>query len=206
MMIDFVFFGILAYFLGSVPTAVWVGKTYYNIDVREHGSRNAGATNTFRILGKKAGIIVLIIDVIKGIMATLLPIYFVDNNENYFVLLRLFCGILVILGHVFPIFAQFNGGKGVATSLGIIIGIYPLAAIICFSIFLFIFLISKYVSLGAIIASFLFPIIVVFILHSDSFYLNGFSIFLGATVILTHRKNILRLINGSENKMNIFKK
>jgi glycerol-3-phosphate acyltransferase PlsY len=205
MMLEFLLFGILAYLLGSIPTSVWIGKCYYNTDIREHGSKNAGATNTFRVLGKSAGIVVLLIDIFKGVLAVFLPIYFSTLQNDSFILIQLFVGILVILGHVFPIFAQFKGGKGVATSLGIVIGIYPLAAFCSFIIFSIIFLIFKYVSLGAIVSSFLFPIIVIFILKSDSIYLNGFSVLLGITVIITHRKNIRRLLNGSENKMNIFK-
>lgn len=201
-MVDFIIFGLLAYLLGSIPTAVWIGKSIYGIDVREHGSKNAGATNTFRVLGKKAGIIVLLIDVIKGVLAVVLPLFFLSNYQEHQTLVQLLTGVLVILGHIFPLFAQFRGGKGVATSLGIVIGIYPFAALISFGIFLLVFLSSRYVSLGAIVASFFFPIIVVFVLKSDSIYLNTFSIVLGATVIITHRKNIKRLLNGTENKMN----
>lgn len=201
-MVDFIIFGLLAYLLGSIPTAVWIGKSIYGIDVREHGSKNAGATNTFRVLGKKAGIIVLLIDVIKGVLAVVLPLFFLSNYQEHQTLVQLSTGVLVILGHIFPLFAQFRGGKGVATSLGIVIGIYPFAALISFGIFLLVFLSSRYVSLGAIVASFFFPIIVVFVLKSDSIYLNTFSIVLGATVIITHRKNIKRLLNGTENKMN----
>jgi acyl phosphate:glycerol-3-phosphate acyltransferase len=201
-MIDFLFFGILAYLLGSIPTAVWLGKSLYNLDVREHGSKNAGATNTFRVLGNKAGTIVLLIDVIKGVLAVTIPLFFIQSKEDHLTLVQLMTGVLVIIGHIFPLFAQFKGGKGVATSLGIIIGIYPLAALISFVLFLIVFLSSRFVSLGAIIASFFFPFIVLMVLKSDSIYLNAFSIILSLTVILTHRKNIKRLLNGTENKMN----
>lgn len=199
---DFIIFGIVAYLIGSIPTAVCIGKSIYGTDVREHGSKNAGATNTFRVLGKKAGIVVLLIDVLKGVLAVVLPLFFLTSIQDHNTLVQLFTGVLVILGHIFPLFAQFRGGKGVATSLGIILGIYPFAALISFSIFLMVFLSSRYVSLGAIIASFFFPIIVILILKSDSIYLNTFSIALATTVIITHRKNIKRLINGTENKMN----
>lgn len=201
-MVDCVIFGLLAYLLGSIPTAVWIGKSIYGTDVREHGSKNAGATNTFRVLGKKAGVIVLLIDVLKGVIAVVLPLILIESNLEYKIVVQLLTGILVILGHVFPVFAQFRGGKGVATSLGIVIGIYPFAALISFVLFLLVFLSSRYVSLGAIVASFFFPIIVVLVLKSDSLYLNAFSVVLSTTVIMTHRKNIKRLLNGTENKMN----
>ena len=213
---DFILFGIIAYLLGSIPTAVWIGKSYYGIDVREHGSRNAGATNTFRVLGKRPGTIVLLIDVMKGALAVLLPVFFIHEMgdvdqatmsiENHIIHIQLVNSFAVILGHVFPIFAQFKGGKGVATSLGIIIGIHPPAAGICFLIFLLVFMISHYVSLGAIITAVAFPLLIIFVFHADSIWLRGFSILLGAVVVITHKKNILRLLQGEENKMNLFKK
>lgn len=145
-MIEFtlVFFSILiGYLLGSIPTAVWIGRKFQKIDIREHGSKNAGATNTFRVLGKKAGIIVLIVDVVKGILASIFPVLFNDFFEisyAFLIYLRLISSIFSMIGHVLPIFAQFRGGKGVATSLGVLIGLQPLAALICFSLFLFILL------------------------------------------------------------------
>jgi glycerol-3-phosphate acyltransferase PlsY len=200
-------FATIAYLFGSIPSAVWIGKSFYKIDVREHGSRNAGATNTFRILGRKAGIIVLLMDVLKGVIVVLIPKLFLKElSQELEIQIQLISGIFVFLGHLFPIFAQFRGGKGVATSLGIIIGIHPPAAGISFLIFLVVFLGSKYVSLGAIVASFFFPIIVLFIFKENSEYLNGFSLVIGITVILTHKKNILRIIKGEENKMNLFKR
>lgn len=208
-MIDEIITIISAYLLGSIPTAVWVGKKWYDIDVREHGSKNAGATNTFRVLGKKAGKIVLLIDVLKGMTAVLIP-YFVypyvfeqstfENNIN-----QIIAAIFAVVGHVFPIFAGFKGGKGVATSLGIIIGIQPIAAMICLAVFLIVFIISKYVSLGSIIASVCFPVLVCLI-SPDANEFKIFSIVLASAVILAHHKNIKRLIQGSESKMNLFKK
>lgn len=205
---DFILFGLIAYLLGSIPTAVWVGKAYYGIDVREHGSRNAGATNTFRVLGKRPGRLVLLIDVLKGAVAVLIP-YFVlgaSVEEARLVHIQLVTAIMAILGHVFPIFAGFKGGKGVATSLGIIIGIHPPAAFICLGVFLVVFILSKYVSLGAIITAVAFPLLIIFVFHVESIWLRGFSIVLGSVVVITHKKNILRLLNGEESKMNLFKK
>ena len=207
-MIEFVLYGIIAYLLGSIPTAVWVGKVKYNIDIREHGSKNAGATNTFRVLGKKAGTTVLLIDIVKGVSAVLLPFLFgyAPWKSDQLIELQLILGILAVIGHILPVFAKFNGGKGVATSLGIIIGIHPLAASVCLGIFLIVFVISSYVSLGAIIAAIVFPIEVNLIFDNQNPYLLWFSIILALAVIISHKKNIKRLIAGNENRMNLFKK
>jgi glycerol-3-phosphate acyltransferase PlsY len=206
----YIFFSIIAYLFGSIPTAVWVGKAWYGIDVREHGSKNAGATNTFRVLGKKPGRIVLLIDVFKGALATLFPVIsshiYLHLEVDALVEVQLLAAIFAVTGHVFPIFAQFRGGKGVATSLGVIIGLQPFAALICLIIFLVVFIISKFVSLGAICASVAFPLVVRFILKEESLLLVGFSVLLSGLVIFAHRKNIGRLIKGEESKMNLFKK
>lgn len=205
---DFILFGLLAYFLGSIPTAVWIGKAKYGIDVREHGSKNAGATNTFRVLGKKAGIVVLSVDILKGLLAVLLPFIFLKYNWNddHLIHLKILCGIIAVLGHIFPIYANFKGGKGVATSLGIITGIHPQAALVVMGVFLLIFIISNYVSLGAIIAAITFPTTIHFVFKNENFVLTIFSIVLCLTVIILHHNNIKRLIQGNENKMNLFKK
>jgi glycerol-3-phosphate acyltransferase PlsY len=204
----FTLYILIAYVLGSIPTAVWLGKSKYGIDVREHGSKNAGATNTFRVLGKPAGTVVLLIDVSKGALAVLLP--FIVGYDYWgsdaLIHLQLLCGITAVLGHVFPLFANFKGGKGVATSLGVIIGIHPLAASICLGIFLVVFIASNYVSLGAMVAAFSFPWLVHFLFNNENLYLMIFSIVLSVAVIGTHHKNILRIAKGEENKMNLFKK
>lgn len=200
---------ILAYLIGSIPTAVWVGKYFHGIDIREHGSKNAGATNTFRVLGKKSGWLVLFVDITKGIIASTLPYWF----ENYFVgykdellIMQLTASFSAVCGHVFPIFAGFRGGKGVATSLGIVIGINPLAAVICLVLFLVVFIFSKYVSLGAITAATAFPFVSYFVLKQDARIMIIFTIVLSFLVILAHRRNITRLLKGEENKMNLLKK
>ena len=144
----------LAYLIGSIPTAVWVGRKFHGIDVREHGSKNAGATNTFRVLGRKSGWFVLIIDVLKGLAASSLPLIFAeDYSKNELLLFQISTSLVCIIGHIFPVFAQFRGGKGVASALGIIIGLNPVSACISVVIFLVVFLVSRYVSLGAIITS-----------------------------------------------------
>lgn len=205
---DFLIFGIIAYLLGSIPTAVWVGKIKYGIDVREHGSKNAGATNTFRVLGKKAGIFVLSVDILKGFTASFLPYLFIDDiaNPEHLILIQILTSILAVIGHVFPIFAGFKGGKGVATSFGVIIGVHPSAALICIIVFLIVFLISHYVSLGAICAALTFPISIYFVFETKSILLNSFAVLLCLLVIFAHRKNIKRLIDGTEGKMNLFKR
>lgn len=207
-MIDYFIFGSIAYLLGSIPTAVWLGKTKYGIDVREHGSKNAGATNTFRVLGKKPGIVVLSIDILKGFIAVFLPflagVGAWDSNE--LIQVKLVCALMAVIGHVLPLFAGFKGGKGVATSLGVIIGVHPSAAAICVVLFLIVFITSKFVSLGAIVAACSFPLTIIFYFKTDSVWLMVFSLILSAAVIYAHRKNISRLLKGEENRMNLFKK
>lgn len=196
-----------AYFLGSIPTAVWVGRAKYDLDVREHGSKNAGATNTFRVLGKKAGRVVLSIDILKGMLAVLLPFFVLPLpfSSPHLTHIQLVASFMAVLGHVFPIFAGFKGGKGVATSLGVIVGLQPLAAAICLIVFLIVFISTQYVSLGSISAAvvfccclWLFPI--------NTYALPIFGSLLAFIVIFAHRKNIKRLLDGTESKMNLFKK
>ena len=200
-----IIFCLTAYLLGSSPTAVWTGKLKYGIDVREHGSKNAGATNTFRVLGKKPGVFVLSVDILKGSLATMLPLL-VLYDSDYIIQLQISCAFLAILGHLFPVFAGFRGGKGVATSLGVIIGIQPIAAGICLVVFLIVFLLSRFVSLGAIVTAITFPFVLKFIIHTDSVWLMSFGVVVSSLVIVAHRKNIQRLLRGEESKMNFSKK
>lgn len=202
----YLIFPFVAYVLGSIPTAVWIGRRFYNTDVREHGSNNAGATNTFRVLGTRPGIVVLAIDICKGVCAVLLPSILLGLEENDLMLVMIVSGVMAIIGHIFPVFAKFNGGKGVATSLGVVIGLHPLTALICMGVFLLFFLIFKYVSLGAIMASLVFPIILFTVFDEVSVYLKVFAIVMSAIVIIMHHQNIKRLIQGKENQMNLFKK
>ena len=187
-----------AYLLGSIPTSVWVGRYFKGIDIREHGSKNAGATNTFRILGKRYGWLVLLTDVAKGTIAACLPFFLsqevFSGYKDEFLILQLVGGLSAVFGHVFPVFAQFRGGKGVATSLGIVIGINPPAAAVCLALFLLVFLTSRYVSLGAMISSLSFPIVSYFFIHNDTRIMIIFSIVLCTLVVCAHRKNIQRLL------------
>ena len=197
-----------AYLLGSIPTSVWVGRYFKGIDIREHGSKNAGATNTFRILGKRYGWLVLFTDIAKGTTAACLPFFLsqevFSGYKDEFLILQLVGGVSAVFGHVFPVFAQFSGGKGVATSLGIVIGINPPAAAVCLALFLLVFLTTRYVSLGAMISSLCFPIVSYFLIHNDTRIMIIFSIVLCTLVVWAHRMNIQRLINGTENRMNLF--
>lgn len=194
-----------AYLIGSIPTAVWYGKTYYNIDIRNHGSGNAGATNTFRVLGKKAGSIVMAVDMFKGWLATSLALlfnYLGLISETNTIYCQLIFGMIAVIGHVLPIFAEFKGGKGIATLMGMVLSIHIYAALICLGVFLLVFLTSHYVSLGSMIASLAYPVIMLIPAFSPDepvVLVFGFVIFV--LVVLTHRKNVRRLINGEENKI-----
>ncbi len=197
---------VLAYLIGSVPSAVWVSKWFFGVDVRDHGSKNAGATNTFRVIGKRAGFPVLFFDILKGWASVKALAYFFtsyDAGTNQFVNLQLAIGMAAVFGHVFPIYERFKGGKGVATLLGIILAINFPAAGVSFIIFLITYLISQYVSLGAIMAAFFFPFITIFVFKAQTPSLIYFSIVLSIMVILTHRKNIERLLKNEESKMPI---
>jgi len=201
----FIALGLLAYLIGSIPTAVWYGRVFHAVDVRKLGSKNAGATNTFRLLGKRAGSVVFSIDVLKGFAATSLAnfLYSHDHIWDYEIAeFKILFGLLAVLGHIFPLFAGFNGGKGVATSLGLGLCMFPIVALICVVIFFVIFAISHYVSLGSIVATLAFPLLMFTNwFHPDDYLLVvfGFAAFL--LVVYTHRKNIVRLIKGNENKI-----
>jgi glycerol-3-phosphate acyltransferase PlsY len=204
-----IFLTIFGYLIGSIPTAYWLGKKFHGIDIREHGSKNAGATNTFRVLGKKLGWVVLTIDIMKGTLASSLPLFFCDYYVGYKdeqLILQLVTSFSAVFGHVFPVFADFKGGKGVATSLGIVIGVNPIAAGICLLVFLIVFILFRFVSLGAICASLLFPIVSYYIVGADERIMIIFTIVLSSLVIIAHRKNISRLLKGEENKMNLLKR
>jgi acyl phosphate:glycerol-3-phosphate acyltransferase len=196
---------LLAYLLGSIPTSVWIGKFFYGIDIRDHGSGNAGATNTFRVLGITPGLFVFLFDTLKGWMAAHLVIFSNLNagTNNYFTL-EIFLGIAAILGHIYPFFANYRGGKGIATSLGVVIALHPLCALFLFIFFLIFLIITRFVSLSSIICSILFPALLIFYFRITSYSLIIFSIVIMIVVIITHRKNISRLIAGEEKKVKFF--
>ena len=201
-------FILLAYLTGAFPSAVWVGKTFYKIDVREFGSGNAGATNTFRVLGKKAGIPVLIMDILKGWLSVnyILCLTNIPESAEAVFEIKLAFGIAAVIGHLFPIYTGFRGGKGIATLLGLLIGLHAIAALYSILVFVIVFITSKYVSLGSIIASIAFPILVILILGSTNVSLNLFAFFVPILSLITHQKNIERLLRGEETKVKFGKK
>lgn len=200
-------FILLAYMLGSIPTSVWWGRAFYKIDVREFGSGNAGATNTIRVLGKKAGIPVLIIDVLKGVAAVMLAyISGFDNNSTPFINYQIALGVAAVIGHIFPVFAGFRGGKGVATLLGVALAIVPQIAGLAFIIFLLVLISTQYVSLSSMSAGLSFPVILLTLFPGKPVSLVAFSIVVAVLLIITHKKNIQKLLNKQENKFPLFKK
>ncbi|MFN3403875.1 MAG: glycerol-3-phosphate 1-O-acyltransferase PlsY [Cytophagaceae bacterium] len=195
---------LVAYLLGSLPTAVWYGKAFHGLDVRDYGSGNAGATNTFRVLGKRAGIIVMLVDILKGWTATnaaYFLAYFNAVSPENVVIFKLVFGIVAVAGHIFPVFERFKGGKGVATLLGMVLAIHIKAALVCILVFLVVFLLFKYVSLGSLISALTFPLILLSPKFSpESPIVLVFAFGMCAIVFFTHQKNIIRLLNGEENK------
>lgn len=198
-------FIVLAYLIGSIPTAVWIGKIFSGIDVREYGSKNAGATNTVRVLGLKAGIPVLVIDILKG-WCSLKLAYLIINLIPYteaFYNIQILLGIAAVLGHVFPLFARFRGGKGIATLVGVTIALFPYPILVIFALFIIIFLLTEYVSLGSIICGLAFPFIVVFVFSYDVPSMVIFSFSIAVLIPITHQKNIKRLLKGQEAKLKL---
>lgn len=203
---------VLSYFIGSIPTAVWIGKYFFGVDIREYGSGNAGSTNTFRILGPKAGVPVQILDILKGFLAASLAGIFYRNfgffDSSSFTMLRIVFGLAAVIGHIFPIYEDFKGGKGINTLLGMMIAIHPWATLACVITFLVVLIFSNYVSLGSIIGTLAFPLFLIvstIIYHYDRrqevLIIFGFAIFI--MVVLTHQKNIKRLMRGEESKVSI---
>jgi glycerol-3-phosphate acyltransferase PlsY len=199
-----IFLIILAYLIGSIPTSVWVGKIFYEVDIRTKGSGNAGATNTIRVLGLKAGIPVLIFDALKGWGAVqlihLCPHPFLEKDQA--VLFMILLGVAAVLGHIFPVFAGFRGGKGVATLLGVGIALFPLSTLIALGVFILVFIPFRYVSLASISAAVTFPLIEILLLnHREHWPLMVLAVAVAVFIPLTHRKNIVRLLNGTESKL-----
>jgi glycerol-3-phosphate acyltransferase PlsY len=199
---------VLAYLIGSIPTSIWVSKAIFGIDIRQFGSGNPGATNTFRVLGSNWGAFVMTVDISKGLIATslyvLMPFYL--HNElartNFMILL----GTAAVIGHIFPIWADFKGGKGVATILGMALAIQPIVALICILVFLITLFTTRYVSLSSMLAGVVFMLLILFIFKEKETSYQIFAIIVALMVVLTHQKNIGRLLKGNENKAPLFKK
>lgn len=198
---------VVAYLIGSVPTAVWYGKAFHGIDVREYGSGNSGATNSFRVLGKSAGFVVMVVDLFKGFLPTQAAVYLINAgliNDPDLIFYQSAFGIAAVLGHIFPVYAGFKGGKGIATLFGMILSIHVEAAFIVALIFFIVLLISKYVSLGSMLGALAFPLVLLMPrFYPDEPFLIVFGFVVFFIVVITHQKNIVRLFNGEENKAKI---
>lgn len=191
-----------AYLLGSLPFSLWIGRAFFATDVREHGSGNAGATNTWRVLGWKAGLPVLVLDTAKGFGATFLPYIYPISDPDLMLWARVICGTAAALGHIYPVLAGFRGGKAVATLLGVLLGLMPVPAATGLGIFVVVFLISRIVSLGSVIAGLSLPVLVWFMTeHPPQFFL--FSLLISVLILLTHRRNIERLLKGEEARLDL---
>lgn len=189
-----------AYLLGSVPTSVWLGKAIKGVDLREHGSGNAGATNAFRVLGKPIGTVVLLMDMLKGFLAVNLTFlqHEIDPGSESWMLLRIGLGLLAVTGHIFPVFAGFRGGKGVAAITGAALAIHPWAALAAMGIYLLVFLVFKISALGSLSAALSYPVWISWVFHSEFLTIRIFSIVVVVLVLVTHRSNIGRLVRGEE--------
>ena len=202
-----------AYFLGSIPSAVWIGKSFYGVDVREKGSKNAGTTNTIRVLGLLPGLFVLGIDVFKGWLAVYLAKFFgsslAEMNHDYLVYYQLVIGILAVIGHALPVFARFKGGKGVATMLGVVIGLFDKIIPLVLAVFVIVFILTHYISVSSMSAAISFPVFYstcsIWLHYNINTVQLCFSVVVALFILWTHRKNIKRLIHHEEPKFK-FKK
>lgn len=204
------FLGILlAYLLGSLPFAVWISKYFYDTDIRTLGSGNAGSTNMYRNFGFKAGFITQLLDILKSYLATLLPVILKISTDFPLTLTLLVFGIVSVIGHVYPIFANFKGGKGVNSILGMMLAITPIYTLLCLLVFFIVLWIWEYVSLGSILATFsfvVFQLIAYFLNYplDDILFFTGILLFL--FILFTHRENIQRIKKGTESKASFIQK
>lgn len=210
---------LLSYLIGAIPSSLWMGKLFFDTDIRNHGSGNAGATNTFRILGWKAGVTVLLIDFGKGLLCTTVisglawnigsgPVSLYSGWEVESMLV-IFAGVAAVVGHMFPVYANFSGGKGAATACGMLYGIEPVSISISLAIFIIVMVSTRYVSLGSIIASLIYPFSQLTLRYGFDWDIDGsiilFSSFLALGIVIKHKGNIKRLIAGNENRVSSFK-
>ena len=190
-----------AYILGSIPNALWIGKVFKGIDVREHGSKNTGSTNAARVLGAKLGILTLILDISKGAIPVALSFFMKADLLGSD---AIFVGIFAIIGHSFSVFMKFKGGKAVATTVGVFTVLVPKALLLAAVVFFVIFALTRYVSVSSIIAATSLPIFI-FFLYGDIPY-TIFGGIIAVLIIVKHKSNIQRLLNGTESKFTINKK
>ena len=200
---------ICAYMIGSIPTALIVSRKFFGIDIREFGSGNMGATNTFRVLGSKYGTIVMVCDILKGMAAValynFLPYYLHQGSGIERTNLMIGLGLSAVLGHVFPLWADFKGGKGVATLFGMILAIQPVIAGSCVAVFLLVLYFTRFVSLSSILAGLMLPISVLWIWNEHEILYRIFALFVALLIIITHQKNIGKLLRGVESRIPILK-
>ena len=200
---------VCAYLIGSIPTALIVSRKFFGIDIREFGSGNMGATNTFRVLGSKYGTIVMVCDILKGMAAVglynFLPYYLQQSSGLDRTNLMIGLGLSAVLGHVFPIWADFKGGKGVATLFGMILAIQPVIAGSCVAVFLLVLYVTRFVSLSSILAGLMLPISVLWIWNEHEILYRIFALFVALLIIITHQKNIGKLLRGVESRIPILK-
>jgi len=198
---------ILAYLIGSIPTALIISKKFFGIDIRDFGSGNMGATNAFRVLGPKYGTLIMVLDVLKGMIAVglfyFLPYYLTNELERTNFMMGL--GLAAVIGHIFPVFANFKGGKGVATLLGMLIAVQPIVAVCCIGVFLVVLFLTRYVSLSSILGAIMLPVCVLWIWNEHELSYRVFALLVALLVIITHQKNISRLLKGAENRIPILK-
>jgi len=198
---------ILAYLIGSIPTALIISKHFFGIDIRDYGSGNMGATNAFRVLGPKFGTIVMVLDILKGMLAVglfyFLPFYLHDELQRTNFMMGL--GLAAVMGHIFPVFANFKGGKGVATLLGMLIAVQPVVAVCCAGVFVVVLYLTRYVSLSSILGAIMLPIAVLWIWNEKEITYRIFALLVASLVIITHQKNIGRLLRGMETRIPILK-
>ncbi len=192
-----------AYLLGSIPTSVWLGRAIKGVDLRQHGSGNAGATNAFRVLGKPIGIAVLVLDMAKGYLAVNLAVlqHEINPGSEAWIIFRIGLGLLAVVGHIFPVFAGFKGGKGVATITGVALALHPYAALAAMGVYLLVFLLTRISAMGSLIAVLTYPIWIFLVFKSDFLSLRIFSLVVVLLVLITHRSNILRLVRGEEKSL-----
>lgn len=198
---------ILAYLIGSIPSSVWIGRYFYGVDVRKQGSGNAGATNAMRVLGLRAGLPVLLVDIAKGYLAVQMATLFAAGrlSPDELIRLKILLATVTTVGHIFPIYIGFRGGKGVATLVGIILALLPGSLLVSVGVFALVFILSQYVSLASITSAVAFPFIVFYIFQVRDQSLIIFAIMVATFVPLTHLQNIRRLFFGNENKFNLKK-
>lgn len=198
---------VVAYLIGSIPTAVWTSKIFFAIDIRDYGSGNSGATNTYRVLGPKWGTFVMIADMLKALVAVKLAFFlpYADHSEFYLINMQLGLGLAAVIGHIFPVWAEFRGGKGVASLFGMVLGIQPNVALCCVGIFILVLYATRWVSLSSILASIAFPVFILFIFNEPETLYRVFAIVVALLVIVTHQKNIGRILKGNENRLPILK-